>query len=548
MLKNAGQISLDPVLVEVVRNKLEGIANEMQSTLFKSSFSPIVKEGLDASASLFTLSGETLAQAIALPFHLATLIPMVRKALEEFPLDTMEDGDIFIMNDPYLGGTHLPDIALIMPIFEGEMPIAFSAAMTHHQDVGGMTPGSVPTNATEIFQEGIRIPPLKYYSRGEVNSTLIKILRLNVRLPDSFEGDLNAQVAACQIGRRRLVSLAEKYGAEEIKYIFSELLDRSEIMTRDAIKDLPNGMFSHVDYLDNDGVDLDTAIKINVSVKIDDDEIYLDFTGTNKQVKGPFNLMPSGAYAAAYFAVHAMIDADIPINGGCFRPISLKLPERSIVNPEEPAAVNARTSTMKRVAGCITSALGKADPPRAVADAAGELLLLAFGGEREDGSRYVVGELVASGSGASEGMDGVDVIETDGTNCMNLPIEALELDVPIRINKTELRKGSGGAGKFRGGLGIIREYEVLKGEVIFTHRGERHAYAAQGILSGGAGALAKSVIYRLDGTTEVINSKIIQKLQPGDRVVVETAGGGGYGDIKERSQQSVIADQVNRKS
>ena len=548
MLKNAAQISLDPVLVEVVRNKLEGIANEMQSTLFKSSFSPIVKEGLDASASLFTLSGETLAQAIALPFHLATLIPMVRKVLEEFPLDTMEDGDIFIMNDPYLGGTHLPDIALIMPIFEGEVPIAFSAAMTHHQDVGGMTPGSVPTNATEIFQEGIRIPPLKYYSRGEVNSTLIKILRLNVRLPDSFEGDLNAQVAACQIGRRRLVSLAEKYGAKEIKYIFSELLDRSEIMTRDAIKGLPNGIFSHVDYLDNDGVDLDMPIKINVNVKIDDDEIYLDFTGTNKQVKGPFNLMPSGAYAAAYFSVHAMIDANVPVNGGCFRPISLKLPERSIVNPEEPAAVNARTSTMKRVAGCITSALGKADPPRAVADAAGELLLLAFGGEREDGSRYVVGELVASGSGASEGMDGVDVIETDGTNCMNLPIEALELDVPIRINKTELRKGSGGAGKFRGGLGIVREYEVLKGEVIFTHRGERHAYAAQGISSGGAGALAQSVIYRLDGTTEVINSKIIQKLQPGDRVVVETAGGGGYGDIKERSQQSVIADQVNRKS
>ena len=214
MLKNAAQISLDPVLVEVVRNKLEGIANEMQSTLFKRSFSQIVKEGLDASASLFTLSGETLAQAIALPFHLATLIPMVRKVLEEFPLDAMEDGDIFIMNDPYLGGTHLPDIALIMPIFEGGVPIALSAAMTHHQDVGGMTPGSVPTNATEIFQEGIRIPPLKYYGRGEVNSTLIKILRLNVRLPDSFEGDLMIfkgnksihQVTAVEEGERILVT------------------------------------------------------------------------------------------------------------------------------------------------------------------------------------------------------------------------------------------------------------------------------------------------------------------------------------------------------
>ena len=547
MLINVAQISSDPILVEVVRNKLEGIANEMQSTLFKSSFSPIVKEGLDASASLFTLDGETLAQAIALPFHLATLIPMVKKVLEEFPLDTMADGDVFIMNDPYLGGTHLPDIALIMPVFENEMPIAFSAAMTHHQDVGGMTPGSVPTNATEIFQEGIRIPPLKYYSRGEVNSTLVKILRLNVRLPDSFEGDLNAQVAACHIGRRRLISLSEKYGAENIKYIFAELLDRSELMTRNAIKELPNGIFSHSDYLDNDGVDLDVAIKIKVDVKIDTEEIHLDFMGTNKQVKGPFNLMPSGAYAAAYFAVHAMINSDIPINGGCFRPISLSLPARSIVNPQEPAAVNARTSTMKRVAGCITSALGKANPSRAVADAAGELLLLAFGGERTNGSRYVVGELIASGSGASEGMDGVDVIETDGTNCMNLPIEALELDVPIRINKTELRKGSGGPGKFRGGLGIIREYEILNGDVIFTHRGERHTYAAQGISAGGAGALARSVIYRADGSTEVINSKTIQKLEPGDRVVVETAGGGGYGNVRERNAQSVKADQLNRK-
>ncbi len=538
----------DPITVEVVRNKLDGIANEMQSTLFRSSFSPIVKEGLDASASLFTVAGETLAQAIALPFHLATLIPMVGKILEDFRLENMNDGDIYIMNDPYMGGTHLPDIALIMPIFYDGEPIAFSAAMTHHQDVGGMSPGSVPTNATEIFQEGVRIPPLKYWDAGRKNETLVKILRLNVRLPDSFEGDLNAQVAACETGRRRLSELAARYGIREVREIFSDLLQRSEIMMRKAIRDLPNGTYSHHDYLDNDGIDLETPIRIEVAVAIQDDQIQVDFTGSDDQVKGPFNLMPSGAYAAAYFAVNAMTDPDIPTNGGCFRPVRLHLPKKSIVNPEEPAAVNARTSTMKRVAGCITSALGKAVPDRAVADAAGELLLLAFGGNRINGSRYVVGELIASGSGASHGMDGVDVIETDGTNCMNLPVEAFELDVPIRINKTELRLGSGGAGKYRGGLGITREYEVLAGEVVFTHRGERYVYPAQGINGGKAGAKARSIICRTDGSQQFIKSKTVERLMTGDRVLVETAGGGGYGNPDERAEELILADKANRKT
>jgi N-methylhydantoinase B len=537
----------DPITSEVVRNKLEGIANEMQSTLFRSSYSPIVKEGLDASASLFTIEGETLAQAIALPFHLATLIPMVRKVIEEFNLNQMIDGDIYIMNDPYHGGTHLPDIALIMPIFSGGELIAFSAAMTHHQDVGGMSPGSVPTNATEIFQEGIRIPPLKYSSGGIVNETLLKLLKLNVRLPDSFEGDLNAQLAACEIGRRRISDLDSRYSVKILKNIFSDLLNRSELMTRKAIRDLPDGKHSYFDFLDNDGIDLDTPIKIEVSVLVEDDSVHIDFQGTSGQVRGPFNLMPSGAYAAAYFAVHAMTDPDIPTNGGCFRPITLSLPPKSIINPEEPAPVNARTSTMKRVAGCITSALGQFVPDRAPADSAGEMLLLAFGGERVDGSRYVVGELIASGSGASEGMDGVDVIETDGTNCMNLPVEALEMDVPIRVHKTELRTGSGGAGKFRGGLGLVREYEILHGDVVFTHRGERHNYPAHGVLGGQSGGKAYSKIRRGNGTEEVIKSKVVDTLSQGDRIIVTTAGGGGYGAPELRLDSSIRNDIADRK-
>ncbi len=541
------QNRLDPITVEVVRNKLDGIANEMQSTLFRSSFSPIVKEGLDASASLFTLDGETLAQAIAIPIHLATLIPVVRTILREFPVDTMADGDIYVMNDPYLGGTHLPDIALVMPIFAEGRPIAFSAAMTHHQDVGGMSPGSVPTNATEIYQEGIRIPPLKYMDRGVVNDTLMKLLCLNVRMPDSFTGDLNAQVAACEIGRRRLRELSGRYGAAMLSDIFADLLARSERMTRAAIRAVPDGVYRYHDFLDNDGIEMDRPIRIEVAVTVSDDSITIDFTGTDGQVRGPFNCMPSGSHAAAYFAVHAMTDPDIPTNGGCFRPIRLHLPEGSLVNPREPAPVNARTSTIKRISGCIVGALAQAMPERAPADAAGEMLLLAFGGTRPDGSRYVIGELIASGSGASQGLDGVDVIETDGTNCMNLPVEALEMDAPIRVHRTELRADSGGDGAWRGGLGLVREYEILSGDVVFTHRGERHVHPAKGRLGGGPGARAVSTIRRAGGMEQPINSKTVDRLHPGDRIIVETAGGGGHGAPEARDPARKAADLADRK-
>ena len=537
----------DPITLEVVRNKLDGIANEMQSTLVRSSFSPIVKEGLDASASLFTLEGETLAQATAIPIHLATLIPVVRSVVEKYPVGTMREGDIYIMNDPYHGGTHLPDIALVMPIFSRGRLIAFSAAMTHHQDVGGMSPGSVPTNATEIYQEGIRIPPLKYRDGDEVNQTLVDLLALNVRVPETFMGDLNAQVAACSIGARRVGELSERYGSNHLPAIAEELLRRSERLARRAIERMPDGRYHYVDWLDNDGVALDEPVRIEVTAEIEGDRVLVDFEGTSAQVRGPFNCVPSGAYAGAYFAVLAMTDSSIPINGGCFRPIELRLPEGSIVNPREPAPVNSRTSTIKRIAGSIIGALRQARPEDAPADAAAALHVLAFGGAREDGSPYVVGELIASGSGASRGKDGVDVIETDGSNCMNLPVEALEMDVPIRIHRSELRPDSGGQGEFRGGLGISREYEVLAGEVVFTHRGERHRRPAQGAAGGGPGARAHSVIRRATGAEEVIPSKTLVRLQPGDRVEINTAGGGGYGDPMARAADRLSADLAGGK-
>lgn len=545
---NRPDAHLDPITVEVVRNKLEGTANEMQSTLLRSSFSPIVKEGLDASASLFSVEGETLAQALAVPIHLATLIPCVSTIIDRYPVPSMIDGDIFIMNDPYAGGTHLPDIALVMPIFSEGRAIALSATMTHHQDVGGMTPGSVPTNATEIYQEGVRIPPLKFRDGGVINDTLVQLLRLNVRIPDTFMGDLNAQVAACSIGARRITALASSLGVPLLHAIGDELLRRSEALTRACVVDIADGTYHYVDYLDNDGIDLDTPVRIQVAVTVNGDSVHVDFSGSSPQVRGPFNCVPSGSMAAACFALRALTDPDIPTNGGCFRPISLYLPEGSIVNPKAPAPVNARTATIKRIAGCVIGALRQAIGEDAPADAAGELLVLAFGGARQDGTQYVVGELIASGSGASNGLDGVDVIDTDGSNCMNLPVEALEMDAPLRVLRSSLRTGSGGTGEWRGGLGITREYELLSGEVSFTHRGERHVHAAAGALGGGDGQMAHSVIHRANGGTEVIQSKTVTRLRAGDRVEVHTAGGGGYGVAARRNPAALENDWQDGKT
>ncbi len=538
---------IDPITLEVVRNKLVSVADEMQLTLLRSSFSPIVKEGLDASASLFTVAGETLSQSCSIPIHLATLIPAVAAMLHRYPLDDMHEGDAFILNDPYTGGTHLPDIAVMMPIFFKGQPIALSAAMTHHGDVGGMTPGSLPTNATEIFQEGLRIPPLRLMTNGIYNETFVAMARQNVRLPDAFMGDLNAQVAACTVGVRRVRELCEQYGAQSLTGIFSTLLDRSEQMTRSVLRTIPAGTYEYVDYLDNDGIELDKPVIIKVAVTVKDGWFDVDFTGTSPQVKGPFNCVESGVQAAAYFAVRALTDPSIPTNAGCFRPVRFTLPAGSLVNPVEPAPVNARTSTIKRITGSIIGALAGVLPDRVPASSAGEMLVVAFGGLNREGKRFISGELIAGGSGACNECDGVDVIETDATNCMNLPVEALEMEAPIRVLRSMLVSDSGGRGQYRGGLGLAREYEILEGEVSLTYRGERHGSSARGLAGGEDGGRAAGVITRANGDTVEIPSKIVTKLNKGDRLLVRTAGGGGWGVFADRDEAARLGDLTGGK-
>jgi N-methylhydantoinase B len=438
-----------------------------------------------------------------------------------------------------------------MPVFAGGRPIALAATMTHHQDVGGKTAGSVPTDSTEIYQEGIRIPAVQWAKAGVFDETLTKVLCLNVRIPDIFLGDLHAQVAACKIAAVRLGETAAKLGDNTILAAFQILLDRSEAMTREALRRLPKGTWRHVDYLDNDGIDHDKRVRVEVAVTLPGDgTIAFDLTGSSPQVRGPINCVPSGSLAAACFAVRAVTDPTIPNNGGCFRPISLTLPEASLVNPKAPAAVNARSATIKRITGCMISALAAAAPDRVPAPNAGELLVMAFGGQRRDGSTFVTGELLSGGSGAGNGFDGVDAIETDATNCMNLPAEAMELEAPIRINRWSLKPDSGGAGAWRGGLGQIKEFEVLgdvDGSISFSHRGERHFVPADGMNGGRSGACARSWITRADGRTEIIQSKLVTRLAPGERLVIETAGAGGYGPPETRTEDGVKADVANGK-
>jgi N-methylhydantoinase B len=541
IIAEAGAGRVDPITLEVVRNKLDGIADEMEWTLLNSSFSPIVKEGMDASASLFTIDGVTLAQACAIPVHLTTLIPCVANILRVFTID------MYCMNDPYSGGTHIPDIAVIMPVFHDGQVVALSATMTHHQDMGGMAPGSVPTNATELFQEGIQIPALKLLDRGTYNDTLIQMLRLNVRMPDSFMGDLNAQIAACRVGAGRVRRLADTHGRPGLLALFAALLDRSEALTRAALRALPDGVYRSSDTLDNDGIDLDRRIPIEVAVTIAGDTIHFDFTGTSDQVRGPFNCVPSGAQAAAYYALRALTDPAIPTNGGCFRPVTLFLPEGSLVNPRRPAPVNARSVVIKLIANNLIGALAPAIPDRVTAFNANQHLIM-FGGRRPDRTSYVVGEIVPGGTGAYATGDGVDVVESDATNGMNMPVEAMEMDFPLRLLRSELREGSGGDGRQRGGLGYVREYLALADGITLTHRGEHHYSNPRGIAGGGDGARARSVVTRQDGMQEVVPSKLMTVLNSGDRLLIQTGGGGGYGPAAGRTPEARRRDAADGKT
>jgi len=536
-------MTVDPILLEVLRNRLDAIADEMELTLLKSAASPIVKEGLDASAALFNLKGETVAQAAAIPIHLGALQFAAQRIVRAFPPEKMEEGDAFLLNDPYDGGTHLPDITLAVPVFVDGRAVALACTMCHHQDVGGRTPGSVPTDATELFQEGIIIPPTQLFRAGVLDENLFALLTRNVRLPDVFTGDLMAQVAAGRLGGVRLRELVSAHGADTVVAYIEELLSRAERLTRAQIQAIPDGDYAFEDYMDDDGVDLGRRITIRVTMRVRGSSMLFDFTGTDSQVRGPFNSVPASTMSAVYYAVRAISDASIPNNGGCFRAVDAILPEGTLVNPRPPAPVSCRTATIKRIADTILGALVKALPGRMPAANSGTLLVMAFGGvDPETGRPFVASELAAGGMGARPGKDGIDCIETDVSNCMNIPVESVEMNFPIRIPRARLWQGSGGAGKWRGGLGLEKVYEATTTDITISHRGERFSSAPWGLEGGEPGRSARAFILRKDGTREELPSKKMIVLHPGDQLWEYIAGGAGFGDPRDRDPERVAAD------
>jgi N-methylhydantoinase B len=522
-------LRLDPATIEIVRRRLEGIAEEMQSVMLRSAVSPIVREANDASASLFLPDGTVMAQSISLPLLLGCLMPAVARMLRDFPVGQMRPGDVYLMNDPYDGGTHIPDVSLMVPVFAEEQVIALAGTILHHQDLGGLTPGSLPTTSTDIFQEGLRLPPLRLARDGVTDAQILRIIALNTRTPEAFAWDLEAQTAACHVAAIRMQELAARHGAEHLGEMMQELVCRAESATRAAIRAIPDGNWTYEDALDNDGVDLDREIPIRVRVTVQGDAMTFDFTGTSPQVRGPVNAAPAGVMAGCFFALRAVTGPDIPNNGGCARPLQVVLPEGSLLNPRMPAPLNARTGTVKLVTNGILGALAQALPDRIPAANSGCSTVMALSGRRADGSVWVVTEVMAGGSGGSAMAAGVHGVSTDVGNTMNLPVEAMESDAPVRVHRIGVRRGSGGTGLHPGGCGIEREYEVLRGPLTLTFRGERHSHAAKGSAGGGDGRVAEAWVIRHDGGREEIHSKLTTILNTGDRLCMGTAGAGGWG-------------------
>jgi N-methylhydantoinase B/oxoprolinase/acetone carboxylase alpha subunit len=540
--------SLDAVTLEVLRGRLTTIADEMEMVLLKSSYSPLVKEALDATAAIFDRHGKTIAQAEALPAHLGMLTASVQRIARHYHQGVARPGDAYILNDPYDGGTHLPDVTVVTPVFDGDILVAYCGTMSHHQDVGGSAPGSTAPNAVDLHAEGIRIPLMKLVDADHgFNETLLALLLANVRVPISFRGDLEAQLAACRTGVRRVQEVCREYGRDVLFAGVDALMDYAERMTRAVIERIPDGTYEFHDFLDDDGV-APEPIRIQVKVTVRGSGIHFDFTGTAPQRRAAINCVPSSTLAAVYFAVRALTGAAVPNNDGCYRPISVELPPGSIVNPSYPAPVAARAITFKRIVDALLGALAKAVPDRIYAASSGIVNVMYVGGfDPEKQARFVgfIGVPMAGGMGARPTKDGIDVVETDLNNTIRYPIEACEAELPLRVRTLRLWTDSGGPGQHRGGLGYEAEVEWLRGDALVTLRQERHKVHPWGLLGGSAAPTCRSVLQRADGREEELAAKQVIAVRPGDRILMWITGGGGYGSPLDREPLAVLNDVLD---
>ena len=533
---------IDPVTLAVLKGRLEQIADEMDATLFRSAFNPIIAEAHDASHGLYdAVSGDTLVQGKSgLPIFVGVMAFAVRAVIEKVKRDGgLADGDVFLFNDPYDGGTHLSDFKLVRPYFRDGALFCWLASVGHWHDVGGNVPGNYNPAATESFQEGMHIPPVKLVSAGTLSQDIVDILKCNSRLPMSLYGDLNGQLNALALGVRRMDDLLGEYGAGTVTGALGELRARAAKLMRACIAELPDGTYSAEDWLDNDGI-ADVPLKIALDVTVKGETLTLDFSRTASACAGPVNIARSTAIASCYVALKHVFQ-DVPANAGCLEPIVFVIPEPSILSARAPKPVGGYTETILRVIDVVFQALAKAAPQLVNGCAYGTINALSLAGHRADGRRWVMFSFFGGGLGGSPASDGLNHGNAPISTATIPPVEILEAAYPVVFTQWALRPDSGGTGRHRGGLGAIYELELLEESADVFLFGERGRHAPKGVVGGGDAALNRFVCP--DGSEPPMASKMVGlKIRRGERLRLETPGGGGYGLAAERPRELVERD------
>ena len=532
----------DPIELEIFKNIYHSIAEEMGAALRRTAFSPNIKERRDYSCAVFDRDGEVIAMGDHMPVHLGSMPMSVRAAIDRCGFGP---GDLVMLNDPYCGGTHLPDITLVAPVYirrgrarmmedgrprpsRPRAPDFYVASRAHHADVGGAYPGSMGL-CREIYQEGVRIPPVKLMRGGKMERDVLAMLLNNVRTPEEREGDLGAQIAACHTGAERLREVCERYGLERATRAAKDLLAYSEEMMRAFLERVPRGTYRAEDFLDNDGI-TDKPVRIAVTLTFARNAVKVDFTGTDPQVEGSVNAVEAITHSACFYVFRCLLAEDVPATAGLMRPIEVIAPEGTVVNARPPAAVaGGNVETSQRIVDVLLRALAQAVPDRIPAAAAGTMNNLTIGGmDGRTGQPFAYYETVAGGMGARPTKAGVAGVHTHMTNSLNTPAEALEYAYPLRVRRYSLRPGSGGNGKHRGGDGIVREIEVLTDAEV-TLLADRRTSGPYGLSGGENGAAGKTTVLRNDGSAQELPGKVNVRLRAGERVRIESPGGGGWG-------------------
>ena len=546
------EIKMDPVTLAILKGRLEQIADEMDATLFRSAFNPIIAEAHDASHGIYdAITGETLVQGKSgLPIFVGVMAFAVKAVIDKVARDGgLQDGDVYIFNDPYDGGTHLSDFRLVKPIYRNGEVFCYLASVGHWHDVGGNVPGNYNPEATECFQEGMLIPPVKLFSAGVLNTDIVDILSSNSRLPNSLYGDMNGQINALDLGKQRLNDLLDHYGEDNIKKALSLLKMRAERMMRDHLSALPNGTISVEDFLDNDGVN-DVALKLAVDMTIKDEKLIIDFSRSSPACAGPVNISRSTTIAATYVALKHIF-TDVPANAGVLQPVEFIIPEDSFLSVRAPKPVGGYTETILRLIDVLFQAFEHIAPERVNGCAYGTINALSIAGHRKNGSRWVMFSFFGGGHGGHPEGDGLNHGNAPISTATIPPLEILEAAYPVAFTQWALRPDSGGAGKHRGGLGAIYEIELLEKSATAFLFGERGKFPPPGVVDGGAGAVNK-FYYDSDDEDAVNNKKsppLVSKitgikLRKGQRVRLETPGGGGYGKPADRPQHLIDNDMA----